>query len=270
MKKEKVLGMIFAVVAAIAIGRVISIEKSYRAAAEEYDRLYETMPFSHKRFDVNTMRRSLEERAGKGRTPLAGAKPDPGEIASRLKQISDTYDGVIGWIDFDTLPISYPLMQGETNQDYLRTTYSGTGATAGSIFVESLNSADLQDQHTIIYGHNMKDGSMFGQLKNYVSPDFMEDNRYFSIYTPGGDAYLYEAVSCMVVPLDSFVYNLSFGDNGAYEDYLHMIGYEGEDIPQSVTLSTCAGSDKAYRLVVNAVRKQECFSEGELLTYFSK
>lgn len=270
MKKDKILGMIFAVVAAIAIGNIISIEKSCRAATGEYNRLYDTMPFSDKRFDVNTMRRSLGEHAGKSRTPAAGARPDPEEIASRLRQISDIYADVVGWIDFDTLPISYPLMQGETNQDYLRTTYSGTKATAGSVFVESMNSADLEDRHTIIYGHNMKDGSMFGRLKKYVSPDFMEKNRYFTIYTPGGDAYLYEAVSCMVVPLDSYVYNLSFEDEEAYGNFLHMIGYDGDDIPQSVTLSTCAGIDKAYRLVVNAVRKQEGFSEEGLLTYFSK
>lgn len=173
-------------VAAIAIGKVISIEKDCRAAAGEYDRLYETMPFSDKRFDVSTMRRSLGQHAGKSRTS-PGARPDPEVIASRLRQISDIYEDVVGWIDFDTLPISYPLMQGEANQDYLRTTYSGAKATAGSIFVEFMNSADLEDRHTIIYEHNMKDGSMFGRLKEYLSPDFLEENRYFTIYTPGGD-----------------------------------------------------------------------------------
>lgn len=216
-------------VAAIAIGKVISIEKDCRAAAGEYDRLYETMPFSDKRFDVSTMRRSLGEHAGKSRTSSAWASPDPEVIATRLRQISDIYEDVVDWIDFDTLPISYPLMQGETNQDYLRTTYSGTKATAGSIFVESMNSADLEDRHTIIYEHNMKDGSMFGRLKEYLSPDFLEENRYFTIYTPR---------------------------RGRHASERHVVNLRG--------------IHKAYRLVVNAVRKQEGFSEGGLLTYFSK
>lgn len=60
----------------------------------------------------------------------------------------------------------------------------------------------------------------------------------------------------MVVPLDSFVYKISFADDDEYSSFIQMLGYGGLDMPQSVTLSTCAGVDKTYRLVVNAMRMQ--------------
>lgn len=254
-----IIGIICIIIAVIAIGRIAVIKIGYKVATSQYSELYESMPFSDKQFHPTAWRR---QQAPKGMnvesTPIkrSTVRADPMEVAFRLQEIAHSFNDIIGWIDFETLPISYPLLHGETNDDYLRTTYKGTKAPAGSIFMESLNSSDFTDPHTIIYGHNMKDGSMFGQLKQYESAEFLESNKYFTIYTPGGDVFPYEIISCMVVPLDSFVYKISFADDDEYSSFIQMLGYGGPDMPQSVTLSTCAGVDKTYRLVVNAMRMQ--------------
>lgn len=252
-----IIGFISVIIAAIAIWHVSVTESDYRVAASEYSELYDLMPFGDKQFhpdELRVQRASAGIAKGEMQTESLHTRIDPMDVAFRLSQISRSYCDMIGWIDFDTLSISYPLMHGETNEEYLRTTFKGTKATAGSIFIESLNSADFSDMHTIIYGHNMKDGSMFGQLKNYESSDFLENNKFFTIYTPEGEEYRYEIISCKVVPLDSDIYTISFEDEDEYKCFLQAMGYEGDDAPQSVTLSTCAGSDKSYRRVVNAVR----------------
>ena len=70
-------------------------------------------------------------------------------------------------------PISYPIVQGEDDVYYLTHTFNNTENSAGSIFMETLNSADFSDVHTILYGHNMKNGSMFGTLMEYESPSYL-------------------------------------------------------------------------------------------------
>lgn len=243
------------IIAVIAVFRIAVIQTDYRTAESEYEELYDTMPFRSNKVYSTAIRTAYDgERKEKPQTDHVYVRADPMEVAFRLNEISHSYHDVIGWIDFESIPISYPLLHGETNDKYIRTTFKGTKATAGSIFMESLNSADFTDQHTIIYGHNMKNETMFGQLKKYESEEFLENNKFFTIYTPQEEALQYEIISCMVVPVDSFAYRISFEDDSDYWNFLQLLGYDGEDTPQSITLSTCSGSDKAYRLVVNAVQ----------------
>lgn len=244
------------VIAVIAIWHISGIKTEYKVASAEYDALYDTMPFGPKDFQPKAVWPSQEDRLVKTQpdTDRIYIKADPEEVAARLNQIAESFNDVIGWIDFDSLPISYPLLQGKSNMDYLRVTYKGTRVSAGSIFLESLNNADFSDQHIIIYGHNMKDGSMFGQLKKYESPEFLEANKYFTIYAPAGEAFRYEIISCMLVSIDSIAYKISFSDDDEYSNFLQMLGYKGSGMPQSITLSTCAGNDKNLRRVVHAVR----------------
>ncbi len=92
---------------------------------------------------------------------------------------------VVGWIRFDNLDaidVDYPILHGKTNDDYLHTDLYGTYHYAGSIFLESKNSSNMRDIYNIIYGHNMRNGSMFGTLRRYRdSDDFYEENPYFTI-----------------------------------------------------------------------------------------
>lgn len=81
-----------------------------------------------------------------------------------LKSINDD---VIGWIYMEALPqISYPMVQGKDNNMYLHQTYEKNYNFAGTIFIDYENKRDFSDCNTLVYGHNMKNGSMFGMLKN--------------------------------------------------------------------------------------------------------
>lgn len=167
-------------------------------------------------------------------------------------------EDIIGWIDFDLLEISYPILQGATNEEYLRTDFQGKSATAGSIFLDSMNSRDFQDYHLIIYGHNMRNGSMFGQLKKYKEESFYSGNEYFTIYTKKG-IYRYQIFSCHDTDAYGTVYTVGFLPGEQYSNFVTELKnaamYEyGVDVNQHdhiVTLSTCT-ADNRNRFVIHA------------------
>lgn len=178
-------------------------------------------------------------------------------ICYSLKGLRTKYSDVVGWIDFDNLAISYPIVQSEDNNDYLRTTYSGRSNSAGSIILEALNSADFNDRHTIIYGHNMKNGTMFGLLGRYRKKDFWEEHKYFTIYTPE-KVMRYEVFAAYDIDEDGFIYRIAFDsdeDFGSLLDRMFRSSYYDTGVYASsanevVTLSTCAV--EGQRFIVNA------------------
>ncbi len=168
-----------------------------------------------------------------------------------------------GWIHLEEVDISYPIVQGEDNNEYLYTSVKGTSNSGGSIFMDAANAGDFSDPHTLIYGHNMKDGSMFGKLKKLYNQDRidkMDGPLCFWIITPGGE-YRYDVFSIHTVDAagDAYTFFSEQGNEvGAYMN--KMARFTGVKLPQRVynsmdkviTLSTCTGNDQ-YRLVVQGV-----------------
>ena len=166
---------------------------------------------------------------------------------------------VVGWIYIEALDgISYPVVQGEDNEEYLHTTYEKNYNFAGTIFIDYENSRDFSDCNTLVYGHNMKNGSMFGQLKKFSEDQTTyEKSKYFWIFTPEKD-YRYEIISAYTTGVNSDTYTLFKGPGDEFQEYLDTIkGYseiETDDTELTikdriVTLSTCTGND-ATRYVV--------------------
>ena len=93
-------------------------------------------------------------------------KPTPPQVDwANLKAINED---IIGWIQIEGTEISYPIVKGIDNSYYLNHTVQKTYNIAGSIFLDYRNERDFSDSKNIIYGHNMKDGSMFHVLRNYL------------------------------------------------------------------------------------------------------
>lgn len=166
---------------------------------------------------------------------------------------------VIGWIYVEALDnINYPVVQAEDNETYLHMTYEKNYNFAGTIFVDYENSSDFSDCNTLIYGHNMKNGSMFASLKKFTQDEELyKKSKYFWILTPEMN-YRYEIVSAYVTGVNSDTYTLFKGPGDEVQQYLNNIkGYSeiqteaGEMTIKDkiVTLSTCTGND-ATRFVV--------------------
>lgn len=172
----------------------------------------------------------------------------------------------IGWIRFYPEPkeISYPIVQAADNDKYLHKTFSANENTLGAIFVNAYNHADFSDKNTIIYGHRMKDGSMFRHLEDYAEKDFWEKNPFFYIYTTDGRKLTYHIYSAGQVLDTSDTYLTEFGSDEAYEDFLKVTresvydtGVEVTRDDRIVTLSTCTSASDNHRFVVRGVLDKE-------------
>ena len=171
----------------------------------------------------------------------------------RLQAVNED---ITGWLRIRALDISYPVVQGEDNDYYLHRTFERTDNFAGCLFMNCDNASDLTDQNTIIYGHNMKNGSMFGKLKNYNDPEVFKKSKYFWIYTPDL-IYQYRIFSASVVNKTGLTYQIVFTEdefsqfvNQAFANsVVDNTGVEVTREDRVVTLSTCTGDDST-RFVV--------------------
>lgn len=160
---------------------------------------------------------------------------------------------VKGWLYFENEAISYPILQGKDNDAYLRTTYDKKSATAGSIFMEAANASDFSDNHTIIYGHNMKDLSMFGKLKYYKMDEaYYAEHAYFQIIT-ATEKRRYRVFAYKEVQEDSILYTVYSGNNPDFFKFAKNVISSANQCPEGVvvayddhvvTLSTCTDKDE--------------------------
>lgn len=252
-----ILMLIFIIALAVAIFagyKLYSIFAEYKAGVDEYSQIADTVV---KERDADTEKvKQLKDAKGK----IVKHWNSPLEIDfNELKSINKD---VAGWLYMEALPdISYPIVQGKDNEYYLHHTYKKEEVFAGSIFVDCKNSKDFSDQNTIVYGHNMKNGSMFGTLKQYKLQETVDKSPYFWIITPD-DAYKYKIFSIYTANVDGDTYTLIKGPGTETVDYgnamkaksnIDMGDCEFKQTDKMVTLSTCTG-DSSTRFVVQGVR----------------
>ena len=170
---------------------------------------------------------------------------------------------VVAWIRFEEpAVISYPVVQGKDNDEYLHKTFKGYDNTVGTIFVNAYNHPDFNDKNTIIYGHYMNNGTMFNELEKYHKEEFWKEHPYFYIYTPDGAQIKYQIYAAGVVKDTSEGYTYQFEDDAAFESFIsatkasgyYDTGVEVGTDAQIVTLSTCTRANNDDRTVIHGVK----------------
>lgn len=254
-KKSRGGDIILTLVLILAIGvfcyaayNLYHIYTEYKKGTDEYNHI-EQMAVTDREPD-----KEEQEPAGPEHKLSAPLKVD-------FAALKSTNEDVVGWIYIEALEsVSYPVVQGDDNSTYLHTTYEKNYNIAGTIFVDYENKGDFSDCNTLVYGHNMKNGSMFGSLKEFTKDaETYKKSKYFWILTPEKD-YRYEIIAAYTTSVNSDTYTLFKGPGVEFEEYLKKIkGYSEiqteinvEDLnmrDKVVTLSTCTGNE-ATRFVV--------------------
>ena len=171
-----------------------------------------------------------------------------------------------GWIRFDEpSEINYPVVQGRDNEEYLKRTFEANTNKLGTLFVDVNNPGDFSGRNTFIYGHNMKNGSMFAQLLKYKDDSFYKEHPYFYIYTPDGKVRTYEIFSAGVVKDTSDSYIMDYADDAAFQTYIDYIkqqsayptSAEVTTASKIVSLSTCTNVRDDERFLVHGVMIKE-------------
>jgi len=185
-------------------------------------------------------------------------------VDSGISEFIKAHTEAVGWIKFEDDLISYPIMQADDNSKYAIKDADGNDSETGAIFLDYRSSADFSDSNTIIYGHNMRDRSMFGALKNYKEDlGFLDDHKYFQIITPEGSGR-YMLFAFMDVPKNSYIYDVCGDNTSRMREFLDTIEYktyidtgiEPTVDDKIITLSTCTQKDDLF-FVMFAVKVED-------------
>lgn len=193
--------------------------------------------------------------------------PEPVEIPVDFDFLSSENPDIIGWIQVEGTPIDYPILYDTTfNNYYLNRNYKGSYVGGGSIFMLGENTSDFTDFNTVVYGHNMLDGSMFAKLHQFRKKDFFDSHSQILIYTP--DRKLtYQVFAAYRRDNLNIIANNDFTTEELRQQYIASIyehtavanfkeTYEVTASDRILTLSTCIGNP-AYRYVVQGVLVSE-------------
>lgn len=173
-------------------------------------------------------------------------------------------EDVLGWINVPNTVIDYPVVQTDNNDYYLDHNIEQNSSKTGSIFMDFRNNGEAKDRHTILYGHHMRDGSMFKDLEQYSDQDFFERNASIT-FTTLYETVEWEIFSVYVTDTDFYYIQTDFRSNRDYVGFLNklqdksMFAQEDVDLSeddQILTLSTCSYAFNDARLVVHAKKIQ--------------
>ena len=184
-------------------------------------------------------------------TEPAGEDPSVVLPTVDFDALRETGPDIIGWLTLPDTAINYPVTQTDDNEYYLHHLYDGTYNKTGCLFADYENQEDFSDRNTIIYGHNMRDGSMFATLNEYDEQSYYDGHPQMYLVTPDG-GYVVEIFTAFVAKpsesgSDTSPWRLSFKDDGAYTTWLsEMAGRSVIETDVTVTssdkvltLSTC-------------------------------
>lgn len=169
-----------------------------------------------------------------------------GQIRPQFKALHDINPDIVGWISIDDTKIDYPILQAENNEYYLDRNYKHEESRAGSVFMDYRNGVAFGNRNMILYGHNMKDGSMFRHLNKFLDEDFYQHHPEIYVDT------LYDRFDAEVFSVyyttTAFDYiQTDFASEEEYEVFLNDIKtksnypstVEVSETDWIVTLSTC-------------------------------
>ena len=263
MKKHlsTIILIVFVVAFCYSGYQLYSIYHNYHVAEEEYDSLVENY------VTTGVTPAPAQGQEGDAAQPVIEEPYPPLQID--FTALSAVNPDVVGWLYMENCAINYPIVQGTDNEFYLTRTFEKQVNSCGAIFMDNRNLPDFYDYNTFLYGHNMKNGSMFGRLKDlYREEGLCDQDPYFYIYLADGEVLKYRIFSYYITTDVSDSYNF-VNDDAGYDAYVKTaksrsaytttLGSEEYDTALAdhsamVTLSTCSGpSNGNQRFLVHGV-----------------
>ena len=206
--------------------------------------------------------------AGKDIDDLYYGENDTGEsfqtVLARLTKLKSLNSDTYGWIKLTGTEIDYPVVQGDNNDYYLRRSFYKSYLNSGSIFADAACLSPSQNRNTVIYGHNMKDGTMFHTLHNLANPEYFESAEIRLMTTEG--IFVYEVYSVHRPHETDRFFHTDFTE-ASWLEFISWtkaqslidnsaISVTAED--RVITLSTCISTttEEPYRFVVHGVLRK--------------
>ena len=256
-KKTKYFIALIAFLVVIAIGIVLILREAQKrkSAAEKVEEITEVVN------DVEPVKDEVEE------TPYSNLGIEIPEKNLDWNKLHKENEDIYAWITVTDTTVDYPVLQHPTdNTYYLNNNIDGTPGYPGCIYTEDYNAKDFSDKNTVLYGHNLKDKTMFSSLHNYEDDDTFSKDQYIYIWTEN-DVFVYKVFAAYEFNSNHLLLNYDYNNEYVYEQYIKDIfnvkdnGYGIANIKDDIdvtkedriiTLSTCTAdhnSDQRFLVV---------------------
>ena len=244
-----VLIAVFAIAGGIAAYHLITTERDYSAARTEYRKLRMYVPPPAASSVVTDAEAGDNEAPGSVQAAVI-------EAMHHLKAINPDF---IGWIRINGTDIDYPVVQGTDNDKYLTTTFTGESNPSGTIFMD----AECKSGFTffsVLHGHNMRDGSMFAGLHNFLNGYFRTMHSEITIFSPDDGVLVFDVFAVKVTNIHDELFDLPLKDLNSKARYFNEFGFTLENLQESIdilVLATCTDGHRDERLLVFAARNRD-------------
>lgn len=211
----------------------------------------------------NQKNKSLKEKIDKAVTIDEQEEPSE-QYHVDFEKLKQANPDTIGWLKVPGTTIEYPVTKTNNNDYYLDHSFDKSENSCGWIFMDSSNSLDGLDDNMVIYGHNRKDGSMFGTLKNILTKEWQENPQNWKItFIMENEPSEYQVFSVYQIEKEGYYITTNFNTTTEYDSFLQKMkkrsikdfGVNVSTEDSILTLSTCSGSQ--YRVVLHAKKMKE-------------
>ena len=180
-------------------------------------------------------------------------KPQLGHGSEALGELSDD---AVAWLTIDNTSIDYPVMQGRNNEEYINKDPFGEFSLSGSIFLDSRNRGDFSDPYSILYGHHMEHGAMFGALDDFNKQEYFDQHRTGTLITTSGQDYTIRLfAACKADATEKTVFDPPESTNEKLLQYLkqHAAVFEPQGVDahsRVLAMTTCQSAENVERMAV--------------------
>ena len=181
-----------------------------------------------------------------------------------FNKLKEQNNETIAWLKINNTNVEYPVVKGTNNSFYLNHSFDKSKNSAGWIFADYKNKFDNTDKNIVIYGHNMRDGSMFGSMLNILDAKWYEneENTNITLYTEN-EKCIYKVFSIYRIENEDYYIKTEFKNDNEFEEFVKNLKKRSikdfnVDISKDdniLTLSTCANNNK-YRIVLHAIKEK--------------
>lgn len=242
---RKIVWLVCILVAGLCIGFLAH----YFVRLQQNKKLYESIQSQQTVETVTQQTETVE-------TEMESETKEKVEIPINFEELWQINPEIYAWIEIPGTSINYPIAQSASDDlYYLDHTIEGIAGYPGSIYTERINAKDFSDFNTLIYGHDMLDGSMFAGLHEFADENYLREHETMVIYTTE-HKYTYRIFKALTYDDRHIMGSYDFSDFIQRETYLESIGNSDSEVTTDsrlVTMSTCIADQPSNRFLVEAV-----------------
>lgn len=235
-----------AIAAALLFGGIYLLFENDIAQKMEWNQIKEYAPDSE-------VCEALDEAVTDSRNTPVVATETTQMLTEQMQNFSENYDNSVGWIYVPDTNINYLIMQSSDNDFYLHHATDGSDLYAGSIFLDYRCDADFSDVSNILYGHNMRNRSMFADVINFTDRTYFDSHRYGWLTTEH-DVFCVYFFAVEMTENTGGIYNTEFDWRTVMSEVVNRaVIYDDiaiADTDRLVMLSTCTGANSSSRTVL--------------------